>query len=1488
MKVPVKTLYASYLPKVKDRNKILMADSGLMLDNGLPPRKNLLSSVPNEYLDNLDRIGGNNAWSMTNPGGGNTQPENAFGDFANQQMYGQGAGNAQPFNNNGLQPDNRNSSPNINTEPQTQYGSPQRLDPNSYMKFQGSPPPDPRKPYEGQIGQGIVAGAAALDAVLPYGHIRRWPNVRPNVSPNQHPYGTGSQALMPSGGSLSGFTDGGFDFNSIDTDKLANFWRNNYMQPAGVLPKVTANKNGWLSNVQPIMNYGGNIGHAMSWGEDGLMIPDAKSGIHIKPSHKGRFTAYKKRTGQTTAEALKSKNPHVRAMANFANNASHWNKKVGGGPVAPGGGGGTPGIISALQSPTGLSGSMYGRVPSHVDAGPTKVKHKKLKFDDGGPVPKKKLVAHADSQRHTTTQPQPYGNRYVTFPYGSDYAMPTTMTVDLQSKRQIPAAHNDRSFVNMYNTVDNYGNALSLTDDQIPYQYLTGKNTNNFALKTYNEQGKLAKTDSLYLAPGASDYNIRLPQQKYGGTIEEAKSGWLSGAVNPAHKGYCTPMTKSTCTPRRKAFAKRAKAHNLEIGGPIGDGPIDYPTDHLGQQLKKGKWHSPPNPNRPHRKFKSGGSLSASKAAEILHDGTAHGHKLTDKQRRFMGWKSNQKGDFGFNMGDPTKPLPPAGMKQTGTLPYTPQDRSDAYFLDDVNRTLATGHRANSAGYSPMQEKISNDAYMWRRINGQHNNVQQNIQGYFNRPIDRSDSTSMYRAKLNTIGYGAGAMYNTTPNMDVRNPVPINSNQSVAHMEHGGMMRENDRMWNMYNSGGHFMDTTVWEHGGYAEGGSMSPPQINTHWGGNAELTSYNPYDGGTVQFNGPSHDNGGIGVSANGKQVEVEGGETATKGVDGSINVGGNMKVPATNTRFKTAFKEISEKELAFDKLKTAGTNTVNSLDPKNKYDQIKFNAAELMMKGGDMGQKELAGRKQQLTDLQNAMLDTAQEHNLDPQGMSAGIIKKAKKGTFIAAQTNMSSTSNLIKKAPWGVTIPQNSVNDNTGPRDGSVELTRSDRNNNPGNIKYSKYAKEHGASGQDKDGFAIFPDPTLGHTAMYNLLTGDNYKNFSVKGAITKWTGGKPYDLSGLGDLNNKKISQLAPDELSHVMDYMRNGEGTSYGAGIPRNYTNITPSGTPTESTPPLSINPITPIGLPSAPAFTTPTPEAKPAPPVQPQYSLGPVSPKKPIPTQAKPLGFGDVASDIFAIATNHERPVYGQRYTPQLYQPYQISEQDRINANQESFNDVKRLISPSNPAALGTLAGQKYNADNQVRADEFRTNQGISNQVYNENVGLTNNAQLENLRLADTQYTRQEGANAKTREMNQMIVNSISDKYNAVKYRNNELKAYENLYNYRLQPNAQGGNDEVNYNPAAQFQFSNRPESGSGENENTRRTTTYNPNGTVKNYKDTKDNELISNYRELRNEMMKRKLDPSDPNNIKFLHGGQLALLPAPKLFRGGYIKNIS
>jgi hypothetical protein len=59
---------------------------------------------------------------------------------------------------------------------------------------------------------------------------------------------------------------------------------------------------------------------------------------------------------------------------------------------------------------------------------------------------------------------------------------------------------------------------------------------------------------SLY--PKKSSVSSKL---KSGGTV--AKDGkWIQKAINPKHKGYCTPMSKPTCTPKRKALAKTLKA----------------------------------------------------------------------------------------------------------------------------------------------------------------------------------------------------------------------------------------------------------------------------------------------------------------------------------------------------------------------------------------------------------------------------------------------------------------------------------------------------------------------------------------------------------------------------------------------------------------------------------------------------------------------------------------------------------------------------------------------------------------------------------------------------------------------------------------------------------------------------------------------------------------------------------------------------------------
>jgi hypothetical protein len=62
--------------------------------------------------------------------------------------------------------------------------------------------------------------------------------------------------------------------------------------------------------------------------------------------------------------------------------------------------------------------------------------------------------------------------------------------------------------------------------------------------------------------PYKPGYKPQLSIHEKGGRVALKEGGngkWIQKAIDPKHKGYCTPMTKPTCTPRRKALAKRFK-----------------------------------------------------------------------------------------------------------------------------------------------------------------------------------------------------------------------------------------------------------------------------------------------------------------------------------------------------------------------------------------------------------------------------------------------------------------------------------------------------------------------------------------------------------------------------------------------------------------------------------------------------------------------------------------------------------------------------------------------------------------------------------------------------------------------------------------------------------------------------------------------------------------------------------------------------------------
>jgi len=72
--------------------------------------------------------------------------------------------------------------------------------------------------------------------------------------------------------------------------------------------------------------------------------------------------------------------------------------------------------------------------------------------------------------------------------------------------------------------------------------------------------GAWTKVQEMNLPPRNVKTKVSLTKDKEQGATSMAKSGkWIQKAINPKHKGYCTPMTKSTCTPKRKALAKTLK-----------------------------------------------------------------------------------------------------------------------------------------------------------------------------------------------------------------------------------------------------------------------------------------------------------------------------------------------------------------------------------------------------------------------------------------------------------------------------------------------------------------------------------------------------------------------------------------------------------------------------------------------------------------------------------------------------------------------------------------------------------------------------------------------------------------------------------------------------------------------------------------------------------------------------------------------------------------
>jgi hypothetical protein len=182
------------------------------------------------------------------------------------------------------------------------------------------------------------------------------------------------------------------------------------------------------------------------------------------------------------------------------------------------------------------------------------------------------------------------------------------------------------------------------------------------------------------------------------------------------------------------------------------------------------------------------------------------------------------------------------------------------------------------------------------------------------------------------------------------------------------------------------------------------------------------------------------------------------------------------------------------------------------------------------------------------------------------------------------------------------------------------------------------------------------------------------------------------------------------------------------------------------------------------------------------------------PSDAEPLDKQQLIPEMYSLISNDLEPVYAQKINPRLQQPYDISLQDQMNANQADFNSMQRMVG-GDPSALASLAAQKYAANSGVLGEQMRINQANKANIYNANINTMNAADLRNVDILDRQYERQAQAKSNTKATTLAALNSITDKYAKNKLDNRTLATYENLYNYRYDPSFRA----QNMNPLAKF-----------------------------------------------------------------------------------------
>ena len=608
---------------------------------------------------------------------------------------------------------------------------------------------------------------------------------------------------------------------------------------------------------------------------------------------------------------------------------------------------------------------------------------------------------------------------------------------------------------------------------------------------------------------------------------------------------------------------------------------------------------------------------------------------------------------------------------------------------------------------------------------------------------------------------------------------------------------------------------------------------------GEAETLSYNPFlpnGGETIMFRGPSHDDGGMPITFGQNGVEVEGGEPAQVMQDGgeaeNLVVFGNMVIPnygieelgdkkAKGKKFKTYVADLSKMEAKQNKIIDKSTKMVDNLDVATTFDKLSLQAAQANIMGATAKLKEIADKKKIAANVQNSILDTAEEYGIVSDALAKGKIvkdkeamKRAKFGAKMEAFQD-GGTTEMADRVRFRDIFESEMNKEGVYKSPQQIEAERLQDEQEA--AKLAQYRKTFDDLREEQNRiWGINPTPGIGPVVTSSAPAATATSKPAPRPTVKQFEKQIPFaerkkmalanGIKGFRGLpaQNKKLLDLTYQSASNPM--MPAGTGVLANAPLPafNMFKGINPGNrqyVPPTNIPVLGIKNVKnlPVNIPSS--------QSKPIVPYtgipdekvkgegkfmsnlknmfegfnaqdavdtagQALSSLVPFI----RPTSQQALDPSQLLPEMMALGMNQLEPVQAQLYNPMLQaQPYRMSLQDQRNEVIAQQRAAERMAY-GNPAAAAMIAAESSNALNKINAEEFRANQSEAMRAAEANRAMMNDAQLKNLGILDQQFTRQAEARSKTRTQAVEVAKSVADKIAQNRLENRKQAIMENMY----------------------------------------------------------------------------------------------------------------